>query len=95
MRRLILSIEFVFPLICLAIPSNLKAQDATCYVNWGVEWDSRGEYDKGIADYNQALAICPTNAVAYNNRGYDWYKKGDFDKAIAVYNQTQAICPTY
>jgi tetratricopeptide (TPR) repeat protein len=95
MRRLIPSLVLVFPLVCLAIPCTLRAQDPTCYVNWGVEWDSRGEYDKGIADYNQALAICPTNAVAYNNRGYDWYKMGNFAKAIADYNQALAICPTY
>ena len=95
MQRFIPSLAIILPLVCLAIPSTLSAQDSTCYVNWGVEWDNRGQYDQGIADYNQALAICPTNAVAYNNRGYDWYKKGDFDRAISDYNQVLAICPTF
>jgi tetratricopeptide (TPR) repeat protein len=81
--------------VCLLISSVAQAQDASCYINWALHWDSRGDYDKGIADYNRALALCPTDKVAYNNRGYDWYMKGDFDKAISDYNQALAICPKY
>ena len=63
--------------------------DAHAYVNRGIAWDNKGELDKAIADYNQALAINPKFALAYNNRGLAWYKKGEYDKAIADFNEVQ------
>jgi tetratricopeptide (TPR) repeat protein len=86
--------------VCFAVAtivSNInpaRASDA-CYFNSALEWDSRGDYDKAISDYNRAISCCPDDAVDFNNRGYDWYKKGDVDHAIADYNQALAICPKY
>ena len=43
--------------------------------NRGNAWREKGEYDKAIADYDQALAINPKFAPAYSNRGLAWEKK--------------------
>ncbi|HTQ41019.1 MAG TPA: tetratricopeptide repeat protein [Pirellulales bacterium] len=92
-RRSLKLMPFV-ALICGCLFHGTPAQAGdNCYFNWALQWDSQGNYDKAIADYNCAIEICPDDAVAYNNRGYDWYMKGDFDKAIADYNQALAICP--
>ena len=37
----------------------------------------KGEYDKAIADYNQALTIDPKDADAYYNRGNAWEKRAN------------------
>ena len=39
-------------------------------------WKTKGEYDKAIADYNEALRLDPKRVVTYDNRGYAWYAKG-------------------
>jgi Flp pilus assembly protein TadD len=87
------------PLVALVSVCALHCPQANagdnCYFQRALQWDSQGNYDQAIANYNQAIAICPDDAVAYNNRGYDWYAKGDFDKAIADYNQALVLCPKY
>ena len=63
------------------------------YINRGNEWENKGEHDKAIAAYTQALAITPKYAYAYNVRGVARYSKGEYDKAIADYNEALAISP--
>jgi tetratricopeptide (TPR) repeat protein len=72
---------------------RLLRESAAEYIQRGNELENQGEYDKAIADYNQALAINPKYAVAYTNRGVARYSKGDYDKAIADYTQALAINP--
>ena len=43
----------------------------------------KGDYDRAIADYTQAIHLNPRYAAAYNNRGNACLQKGDSDKAIA------------
>ena len=73
-----------------SIPSTSNA-----YCNRGNVWNDKGEYDKAIADYNQALAINPKDAIVYNNRGVAWKNKGEYGKAIADYGQAMTVNPQY
>ena len=43
--------------------------------NVGVAYDSKGQYDQAIADYNKALEINPKSAIAYTNPGIAYYNK--------------------
>jgi tetratricopeptide (TPR) repeat protein len=63
------------------------------HVKSGNTWFNKGDYDRAIADYNQALRINPQDAYAYNQRGVAWERKGDYDRAIADYTQALQINP--
>jgi tetratricopeptide (TPR) repeat protein len=54
-----------------------------------------GDYDKALADFNQAIQLDPTYVFAYNNRGNVYLHKGDYDKAIADYDKAIQLDPKY
>jgi tetratricopeptide (TPR) repeat protein len=57
-------------------------RDASAYSNRGVRYRNKGEYDRAIADYDQAIQIKPNDAAAYANRGAAYNGKGAYDRAI-------------
>jgi len=67
----------------------LGAELAWAYANRGAEYRSKGDYERAIADANEALRLDPTHANAYVIRGNVYTEKGDYDRAIA--NQNEAI----
>jgi tetratricopeptide (TPR) repeat protein len=60
------------------------------YGHWG-----KGDLDRAIADYNEAIRLDPKFAHAYNNRGNAYRDKGDLDRAIADFNETIRLDPKY
>jgi len=60
---------------------------ATAFDNRGVAYRLRGEYDRALQDYEQALQLNPSNANAYNNRGIIYRIKGEYGRAIADYDE--------
>ena len=65
------------------------------YNNRGVALEAKGEFDRAIADYTQALALNPQDQFAYNNRGNAYNGKNDYDHAIADFSRAIAIDPKY
>jgi tetratricopeptide (TPR) repeat protein len=63
------------------------------YFRHGVVNDNKGDYDRAIADYTQALRLDPNDANAYYWRGYVYSNKGDYDLAIADYTQSLRLDP--
>jgi tetratricopeptide (TPR) repeat protein len=61
--------------------------------NRGVELHGKHEYDRAIADYNEALRLNPRAALIYYNRGNAWRDKRDYDRAIADYNEALRLNP--
>ena len=55
---------------------------AEAYCNLGIVYDSKGEYDRAIENYSQAIQLKHDYAVAYNNRGITYGKNGESDLAI-------------
>ena len=94
MQCLFLSLAAIF-LGCLGIPSLLSAEDAVDFINRGNAWQEKGEYDKAIADYNQAIRLKPNNADPYYFRGVVWEKKGEYDNAIADHNRAILLNPNF
>ena len=58
-----------------------------------IAYRSKGENDRAIADYNEALRLDPKNAIAYANRGLAYRDKGDTDRAIADYTEAIRLDP--
>ena len=65
------------------------------YTNRGVEYEIKKEYDKAIADHDQAIKIDPKNPAPYNNRGNAYVAKQDFEHAIADYDMAIKLNPKY
>jgi tetratricopeptide (TPR) repeat protein len=65
------------------------------YSNRGVAYSRKGQYEKGISDYNKAIEIDPRHAMAYSNRGYAYSRKGQYKKAISDFNKAIEISPGY
>jgi tetratricopeptide (TPR) repeat protein len=62
---------------------------AVIYSNRGNQRERIGEYDKAIADHNEAIRTDPTYAAGFMHRGNAYARHGDFDRAIA--DHTEAI----
>jgi len=66
------------------------------YNNRGEAYFRKGDYDRAIFDYDQALSIDPNYKTAYylyENRGTAYLMKGDYERAIADYHQALRINP--
>jgi tetratricopeptide (TPR) repeat protein len=49
----------------------------------GVAYRDKGDLDRAIAEFNEAIRPDPKSAYAYRNRGGAYVVKGDLDPAIA------------
>ena len=99
MHRLFLSLVAVF-LGCLAIPPILYADDAEDHFNRGIDLYEKGEYDRAIDAFSQALRLLDPNdnaliAAANYNRGNANVKKGECDKAIADFSEAIRLNPSH
>ncbi len=63
------------------------------YVESGVEHYSKGNYDRAIAEYDEAIRLYPKHATAYNNRALAYFSIGDYDRAIADCNEAIRLDP--
>ena len=59
------------------------------YNNRGGAWQKKGEHDRAIADYSEAIGLDPSNPCPFYNRGIAWSSKGDYDRAIADYSEAE------
>jgi tetratricopeptide (TPR) repeat protein len=77
----------------------IDSKSADAYFVRGSAWIGKHEYDKGIADCNQAIRLLEGDAAksmiaaVYSVRGGAWYNRGDFDKAMSDENFALANNP--
>ena len=76
-----------------AKPNTAPLDPATIYFYRGNAYYNKKEYDRAIADYNQALLLSPKDAAAFNNRGNSYNDKKEYDRAIADSNQVILLNP--
>ena len=60
---------------------------ATTFNNRGIAWQDKQDYDKALADYEEAIRLDPNYRTPRSNRRIVWEKKGDWDKVIAELNE--------
>jgi serine/threonine protein kinase len=56
-------------------------------INRGASFDSLGQFERAIAEFDQALTLNPADAVIYNNRGLAYASLGQFERAMADFDQ--------
>jgi tetratricopeptide (TPR) repeat protein len=66
---------------------------SSAYHNRGSAHYGKGDFDRSIADYSEAVRLDPKSASAYGGRGLAYFDKGDFDRAIADYNEAIKLDP--
>jgi tetratricopeptide (TPR) repeat protein len=66
-----------------------EPKDALSFHNRGETYDRKGDYDRAIADFTEAIRLDPNFALAYRSRGAAYHAKGDYDRAVA--DSTEAI----
>ncbi len=71
-------------------PNNLMA-----YNNRGLVYESSGQYDLALSDYEKAIELGPAFVEAHNNRGLLYEAKGQYDLALADYNRILMLEPQY
>jgi tetratricopeptide (TPR) repeat protein len=67
-------------------------QDANAFRRRGWARRARKEFDKALADCDEALRLTPSFS-AYNLRGLTWHDKAQYDKAIADFDQALKLAP--
>ena len=77
-----------------AIKQNPKGPNVSiAYHNRGSAWIDKGEYDKAIADFDEAIRLNPKLAPSYGSRGMAWGMKGNYDKAMADWSEAIRLNP--
>jgi tetratricopeptide (TPR) repeat protein/transcription elongation GreA/GreB family factor len=74
-----------------AIQSTPK--DAVAFLDRGVMYANNGQYDRAIADYDEAIRLDPQNVPALSNRGDSYLNNRQYDRAIADYDEVITLNP--
>jgi tetratricopeptide (TPR) repeat protein len=53
------------------------------------------QYDRAIADFDEAIRVDPNYAAGFSNRGVAYMKKEDYDRAIADFDEAIRVDPNY
>ncbi len=68
---------------------------AVAHNDRGIAYATKGDLDRGIADFNEAIRLDPKDAVVYRDRGKAYDAKGDHDRAIVDLDQAIRIDPKF
>lgn len=68
---------------------------AVSYFNRGSAWGKKGDLERAIADFNQALQIRPDYALAYNGRGTAHLRQCAADQALLDFSRAIDLNPTF
>ncbi len=70
-----------------------RPDQAVAHHNRGLAYAVKGDLDRAIADFSEAIRLDPKDVWSYHNRGLAYAAKGDFDRAIADYSEAIRLDP--
>jgi tetratricopeptide (TPR) repeat protein len=68
---------------------------ARAFFNRGRALADKGEYDRAISDFDQAIRLVPVYPDAFNSRGVAWTGKGQSERAVEDFDQAIRLDPNY
>src|SRR5690349_383622 len=71
------------------------SQRADVLNNRGAAYVGKGDYDRAIQDFNQAIRLNPDNDNPYINRASAYANQGKYDQAIEGFDQAIRLDPSY
>jgi tetratricopeptide (TPR) repeat protein len=72
---------------------RLNPGAAWAFANRGNLFDQRDEFDKALADFDEAIRLEPHDSRLYGNRGRTHARRGDFDLALADFDEAVRRLP--
>jgi tetratricopeptide (TPR) repeat protein len=66
---------------------------AAAHVNRGIALRRKGDSDKALADYDEAVRLQPDVATAFNGRGGIYNDRKEYDRAIAQFDEALRLRP--
>ena len=68
---------------------------ARAFFNRGRAWSDKGENDRAIQDFDEAIRLDPNYPDAFNNRGVAYSGKAQYARAIEDFDQAIRLDPNY
>jgi len=68
---------------------------AVAFMNRGLAYKKKGQWDRAIADYSEAIRLNSGDAEIFNNRGNAYYYDGQLDRAAADYDDAIRLAPDF
>ena len=68
---------------------------AIAHNNRGNAYTAKGDYERAIEDFDDAIKLDPTHAKPFNNRGVAYLRKGEYDLAIESLDEAIKLDPNY
>lgn len=92
--RIIISTLLLMTANSLPMAQN-EQQPSTAkdYVKRGLSFERKGDLDRAIKDYSQAIKLAPDDPDGYNNRGLALLDKRKFDEAIVDFTKLISLRP--
>jgi tetratricopeptide (TPR) repeat protein len=77
------------------IQSNHEPREslAAVFYTRGNAYLSKGQLDRAIQDFDEAIRLDPNNAVAFASRGHAYIRKGRYDRAIQDFDEAIRLDP--
>src|SRR4029077_6153194 len=69
-------------------------KDFAFYLARGESWSREDDFDRAIADLDEAIRLRPDSALAYHHRGNAWRSKGELSRARPDYEAAISLDPS-